>query len=612
MEIAGYVLHAKLGEGSSGAVYQAFQEVADRFVAIKVPSADGSVDEEMKVMGRLGRQPNIVGVHTDVVVNDRKGIVMEYMTGGSLVEKMFERRMTTTDAVQVGTDMCRALQAVHAAGIVHCDIKPGNIFWHENQYWLGDFGSALLTDDPSGHSAACGTDGYAAPEQARTPSSDVFSLGVTMRHVLFGHSPVSPPDEGAASMPQRVDEPELVSLIDRMTSAVPSDRPSVDDVLTNLVLLESGTGFAPTGPATNKVPSSTDIDPESELGEQKDPVKHRRRLAGSLIGLAVIGLVLTALVWRPSASNANRNSLTANTGALVTAVATTAPTAIPTTAPTPTATPSTPTAASFMDLVVLGEGRHDGPLADHGEVATIAITTERQPSLESDEGFGDRYLIELITESGLAVDQITCPAQGVCDGVLEGRASATTHRIQLSELDEDDGERRIRIDRIAYTVTCRDGAVFDVEILGGRSSADRGGCRDAARFKNFAVPGEYGHSGPVSNMGAVASVAVEIHPRPGDGSRDTRFNVGLITDVSGTDLLSPISCPEVGICEGEMLGDLTSSDHWLRLEEFAVDDSENRIRISRIDYQVVCRDGATFSVVLPAPDNAASPRCEAP
>ena len=208
--IAGrYELHRLLGTGGMGVVYEARDRVLDESVALKLLRADlsfgedglGPVAAEVRLTRRI-THPNVVRTHDVGQAGDARFLVMEYVEGISLAELLARRpRVPAAAAVILGMQLCRALEVVHARGVLHRDVKPQNILLTaEGQLKLTDFGVAALRDAAGaiapGHTTP-GTPPYMAPEllfgdpaDART---DVFAAGVVLHQALTGRLPFDAP-----------------------------------------------------------------------------------------------------------------------------------------------------------------------------------------------------------------------------------------------------------------------------------------------------------------------------------------------------------------------------------------------------------------------------------
>ncbi len=197
------VIDELLGQGGMARVYRATQRNLDRTVAIKVLppyyAADPGFVERFKLearaMARLSH-PHIVTVHDAGEENGRLYIVMEYINGGNLEDRM-RSPLTLREIVRIVTEVASALTYAHANGIVHRDVKPVNVLLDTSgRAVLSDFGiakvlatSAVLTQSGAG----VGTPEYMSPEQCRgvqvDARADIYALGVMLYEMLTGHTP---------------------------------------------------------------------------------------------------------------------------------------------------------------------------------------------------------------------------------------------------------------------------------------------------------------------------------------------------------------------------------------------------------------------------------------
>ncbi|NUO49066.1 MAG: protein kinase [Polyangiaceae bacterium] len=270
--IAGrYVLDAVLGSGGMGEVWSARDTSEDRRVAIKFIKGDAlGVDGKRRMLreARASRSvddPGIVPVF-DVIESDagEPALVMELLEGESLAMK--SRPMTAELAMSLLSPVARALAAAHAAGIVHRDVKPENIFvTRSGDVKIVDFGIAkrLQLDADTAASlgtqtgAILGTPQYMSPEQAFGEKdvdhrTDVWSLGVVFFQMLTGSLPIKADNLGqilrllvSGTMPRVRDaaatvDPELASLVDRMLRQEREERPSMAEVVSALEQIASG------------------------------------------------------------------------------------------------------------------------------------------------------------------------------------------------------------------------------------------------------------------------------------------------------------------------------------------------------------------------------------
>jgi TolB-like protein/Tfp pilus assembly protein PilF len=190
-----------VGRGSYGTVYRAWDPHLDRLVALKLfhgarnPEA---VMREGRMLARI-RHENVVTVHGADVYNGIAGIWMEFVHGHRL-DQIVEQQgpLTAKDATVVGVAVCRALEAVHGAGLLHCDVKAQNVIREPSgRIVLMDLGAGRSTipeDDGTSKLQVAGTPRYMAPEVFdrgdALPQSDVYSVGVLLFFLVSGRFPV--------------------------------------------------------------------------------------------------------------------------------------------------------------------------------------------------------------------------------------------------------------------------------------------------------------------------------------------------------------------------------------------------------------------------------------
>jgi len=215
-----YQLGDRLGSGGMSTVYKAVDRVLERTVAVKVLAEHLSDDE--KFVARFRREalavaklihPNIVQVYDTGVDESRHYIVMEYVEGRSGAQLLQSRgRIGPEAAVEIGVQSCAGLEYAHRQGIIHRDVKPGNLMviggpagrrgapptdapTEEMTVKLTDFGIARAAEQTrlTQVGSVVGTAAYLAPEQARgeeaKPAADVYALGVVIYQLLTGRLP---------------------------------------------------------------------------------------------------------------------------------------------------------------------------------------------------------------------------------------------------------------------------------------------------------------------------------------------------------------------------------------------------------------------------------------
>jgi serine/threonine-protein kinase len=205
-QIGPYRLVEQLGVGGMAAVYKAYHEKLDRFVAIKVmhqafledPNFQARFEREARIVARL-EHPNIVPVYDFSEYENQPYLVMKYIEGETLKRKLSrERALSLEEIVRIMTAVADALTYAHENGVLHRDIKPSNIILDERGMpYLTDFGLARMAqaaESTMSQDMLLGTPHYISPEQAKggielTPRADVYSLGVVLYELVVGQVP---------------------------------------------------------------------------------------------------------------------------------------------------------------------------------------------------------------------------------------------------------------------------------------------------------------------------------------------------------------------------------------------------------------------------------------
>ncbi|WP_330230243.1 protein kinase [Nocardia sp. NBC_00508] len=218
----------EIGRGGFGVVYRCYEYALERHVAVKVLMSEVRGDEreqfvqEQRALGRLSGHPHIVQVlQVDITATGRPYIVMPFYARGSLDTVLRASGPLRWPLVlSIGVKMAGALAAAHAIGIVHRDVKPGNILLTDyGEPQLADFGIAKLVDQTTTSSRRIqGTPAFAAPEvlsgETPTSASDIYGLGATLHCLLTG----------GAAFARRTGEPLVAQLARIATGAAPSLR----------------------------------------------------------------------------------------------------------------------------------------------------------------------------------------------------------------------------------------------------------------------------------------------------------------------------------------------------------------------------------------------------
>ena len=202
-----YVILDRIGSGSMGRVYKAHHQMMDRVVALKIIAPEivsndrviARFQREMKLVGRLDH-PNVVRAYDADQLNQILYIVMEYVPGKSLGQRLKKGRIPPLEMIDYAAQAAFGLAHAHEQGIVHRDIKPSNLLlMDDGRIKVLDLGLGVLMEADSqstfatADGIAVGTVDYMSPEQACGKDvdgrSDLFSLGCAMYHLISGRLP---------------------------------------------------------------------------------------------------------------------------------------------------------------------------------------------------------------------------------------------------------------------------------------------------------------------------------------------------------------------------------------------------------------------------------------
>jgi serine/threonine protein kinase len=279
-----YRLTGRLGAGGMGRVFLGVSP-GGRTVAVKLMLPEHAADSgfRQRFAREVAAARQVGGFHTATVVDadpaaDPPWMVTAYIPGPSLEEVVRSTGPLDPAALRaLGAGLAEGLSAVHAAGLIHRDLKPGNVIMAEDGPRIIDFGIARAVDTPSQTSSGVliGTFSFMSPEQVRGerlgPESDVFSLGSVLAYAATGHGPfdaaslpaiiyriaVEPPDLGSLSGP-------LQGVISACLAKNPADRPPLDQLLGALSALPGQSGLSwqpPFAAAPGLSPPGTTLPP---------------------------------------------------------------------------------------------------------------------------------------------------------------------------------------------------------------------------------------------------------------------------------------------------------------------------------------------------------------
>lgn len=264
-----YRLVEPIGRGGMGKVWRAHDELLHRTVAVKeltaglyVAQADRDVlhartQKEARAAARI-QHPAVVTVHDVLEHDDRPWIVMEYIDGPSLADAAKTAgRIEPREAARIGLHVLGALRAAHAVGVLHRDVKPGNVMLaKDGRVMLADFGIAAIEGDSSitRTGELIGSIDYLAPERVTggspDPASDLWSLGATLYTAVEARSPfrrTSPISSLQAVVNEEPPAPThagaLAPVITALLRKDPAHRPSADEA--EQMLLQAMEGREP-------------------------------------------------------------------------------------------------------------------------------------------------------------------------------------------------------------------------------------------------------------------------------------------------------------------------------------------------------------------------------
>lgn len=261
-QLPGYAVRGVLGQGGMGVVVRAWDEKLHRDVAIKLLPSSFAADEqrrqrflrEARACAAI-RHPHVVGIHAVADDHDPPFLVLEFVDGVSLAEHLtHERQLPIDEVVRLAAEIAAGLAAAHARGIVHRDVKPGNVLLErDGRARLTDFGLARGSD-PDGLTSTgliVGTPQFMSPEQIEgrpvDARSDLFSLGALLYRMLTGRCAFTG-DSAIALARQICDQPPrpitelrpdvpawLAGIVDRLLAKRPEERIGSADELLRLL-----------------------------------------------------------------------------------------------------------------------------------------------------------------------------------------------------------------------------------------------------------------------------------------------------------------------------------------------------------------------------------------
>lgn len=442
-----YRLDERIGIGAMGAVWRGTDELLSRTVAIKellvAPASSGangqdSMEEARQRLLREGRigarlqHPHVISMFDVVLHDDRPWLIMEYLPSKSLAALIKEKgSLEPREVAEIGRQVADGLAAAHQAGVVHRDVKPGNVLIGEDgRVKLTDFGVSRAVDDVqlTRTGLIAGTPAFLAPEVARgeapTAASDVFALGATLYAAVEGTPPFGLDDNAYALLHKvatgRVTPPvqagPLTATLMRLLAMDPAERPTAAQARDALAAVAAGRpapiiggGSAdgavavqtrPLLEPTGAVVQTNRLNPDTK--EVELPLPPPRR-PGTPVVLGVLGVLLVLvgvlvgfLVFpgRNAGSSALGNAQPGATPPVVTEqpsaspASTTAPATTTTTAPpTTTAAPTTTPAPSGSGDIVSFVESYYALLPENIDAAWTRLSAQAQAQSGNRSGY---------------------------------------------------------------------------------------------------------------------------------------------------------------------------------------------------------------------------------
>ncbi|MER6826998.1 serine/threonine-protein kinase [Streptosporangium sp. NPDC000563] len=312
-------LHGRLGAGGMGRVFYGLTPDHEQ-VAVKVIREDlaGRAEVRARFAREIDALRTVQGEHVAGLVDaseeddERPWLAVEYVRGLSLKEFVDSQgTLDAGDAAVLGVLLASALGDIHAAGLFHRDLKPGNVLMGREGPKLIDLGLVAFADGPSDlttSGSTLGTPACMSPEQANTPknvtsATDVYALGATLLFALTKHYPYDAPNVAALFM--RIVNPEIAPdlgglpaafepIVAAMLAHDPAARPGLAQATTWLSDLATA-GGTPLPVAARRLAVATYVERSSDPPEIEPPLPRRRDISQVIVPGSVVALLATRL-----------------------------------------------------------------------------------------------------------------------------------------------------------------------------------------------------------------------------------------------------------------------------------------------------------------------------
>jgi serine/threonine protein kinase len=301
-----------LGVGGMGSVYKARDTRLNRFVALKILRPELSADPvEIRRLEHEARataavnDPHVVQVFSSGTDNGQFYLVMELVDQGSLDDRMAEQgRVGEAQVLETGIQVARGLRAAHEKGLIHRDIKPGNIlFAGDATAKIGDFGLAVAAEqNAEAQNEIWGTPYYVAPERLNNEPedfrSDIYSLGATLYHAIAGRPPFEGETNSATALRDLKNNPQSLGTV------VPGLRRETVRTIDRMIVPDREQRFASYDEVIDALEQARDA-----LNPSGKKAKRRRFAIAAVVLVALLGTGGFYLQQRHSAQLATAEQL---------------------------------------------------------------------------------------------------------------------------------------------------------------------------------------------------------------------------------------------------------------------------------------------------------------
>ncbi|WP_328580996.1 serine/threonine-protein kinase [Streptomyces sp. NBC_00370] len=338
-----YRMLSRLGRGGMGEVWRAVDEVLGRPVAVKLllnrqadEAAVARFHLEAQTAARLS-DPHVVAVYDTGTDADRQYLVTELLEGRSLADEISEHGpLPSWRTARIGGQVAEGLAAAHRQGVVHRDVKPGNLLLNsDDTVKIGDFGIARFADESSAGLTTTGqiigTSAYLSPERAlgrpAGPPADMYALGCVLYELLSGHTPFQadtptamvyqhvdvapdPPGRYHSDLPEAFDE-----FVLRLLAKDSEERPTARQAAGFLAAPDRWAARRPAHRATRALPAAVPPSTEAAPAPARPPVRRwRARRAHAVIGTVLAAVATVSVVGLTAVTSGDGNGAAPESG----------------------------------------------------------------------------------------------------------------------------------------------------------------------------------------------------------------------------------------------------------------------------------------------------------